>query len=79
METVSRDVKAQNPDWPHLARGHGNVGATCDELVKLNRGRPTQCVSDQQSEFFNRTLSIYQVMVKQRHNAPWAYLGQGLC
>ena len=54
LETASRSERAQSSAWSHSARGRGNLRFAEGELVKINRDRSHQCVSDQTAEFDDR-------------------------
>ena len=54
VETASRFERAQSATRAHLARARGNLQLAEDELIKINRDRLHQCVSDQLIEFNGR-------------------------
>ena len=54
MEAACRFEKTQSAAWSHLARERGSLQIIKEELVKINRDRLHQVVSDQISEFSER-------------------------
>ena len=60
METACRFERAQSSKWPRLARDRGSRNLIREELIKLNRERLNQRVSDQLAECAERKKALGQ-------------------